>query len=313
MKIYFDNVNLSSLSGPNSFAQRLAGAFYNRGHSLVEHNENPDVSLVFIEPTHLLPRNVPVVQRLDGIWFKPGEFETKNVNIKRCYKSADAVIWQSKFDHDMITKWWGQPTVGEVVHNGIDLNPVTEITVSALANLRTQYDMMFVCSSNWHPQKRLRDNIEFFSEMRKLYYPNSCLIVMGANPDHIVQGPHIFYTGPQPHQVCLETFSVCNWMIHLAWLDHCPNVVVEAISQGTPVICASSGGTKELVGAYGKVLQEKDNYNFELADYDTPPHLKLENLEKLPPKEALGMHADINIERVAADYERIFANVLRQS
>jgi len=90
-------------------------------------------------------------------------------------------------------------------------------------------------------------------------------------------------------------------------------VVIEALSQGTPVICASSGGTRELVGDYGVVLQEKGNYNFELADYDAPPHLNLESLEKLPLKEKLGPHADININRAAIGYEQVFTNVLSQS
>ena len=54
----------------------------------------------------------------------------------------------------------------------------------------------------------------------------------------------------------LQVFSAADWMIHLAWLDHCPNSVVVGMSQGCGIICASSGGTYEAVGKNGIVVQE---------------------------------------------------------
>lgn len=307
MKIHFDNVNFSSQTGPNTFATRLARRLGHH-HRLVPDGREADVSLVFIEPSGapLAPR---VVQRLDGIWFKPEEFEHKNLRILGCYSRADAVIWQSEFDRGMTTHWWGEPRRGNVIHNGIAVTPITEHAIPALAQLRQQYDMMFVCSSNWHPQKRLRENIELFGELHETHYPNSCLIVMGSNPDFVVANPHVFYTGPQPHQVCLETFSTCNWMIHLAWLDHCPNVVVEALSQGTPVICTDAGGTKELVGGYGIVMKDEP-YGFELADYDSPPALEYTIPPRLPSKNELGEHADITIDRAVREYVQVFETVV---
>lgn len=309
MKIHFDNVDFSSQSGPNTFASRLARRLgYEYEQKLVSNGSEADVSLVFIEPSGA-PLAPKIVQRLDGIWFKPKEFEIRNTNIKRCYDHAAAVIWQSDFDRGMTTHWWGQPKHGRVVHNGIDINPITEHTIPALEQLRQQYEMMFVCSSNWHPQKRLRENIEFFGKLQATQFPSSCLIVMGANPDYVVSSPHIFYTGSQPHQVCLETFSTCNWMIHLAWLDHCPNVVIEALSQGTPVICSSTGGTKELVQEYGLVIEDEP-YNYELTDYDSPPRLQYDESSKLPSKEDLGDHCDITIERAAREYMQVLESVV---
>lgn len=313
MRIHFDNVNFQSKSGPNTFANRLARQFFNLGHEVLIDGGEADVSLVFIETSgrQLAKR---VVQRLDGIWFKPQEFITKNTNIKKLYESADHVIWQSKFDNQMTTKWWGEPKSGSIITNGIDINPIKEISIPELLKIRSTYDQVFVCSANWHPQKRLRDNIRLFDHIRRTQHKNSCLIIMGSNPDVSVSDPHVFYTGSVPSEVYLQVYSISNWMIHLAWADHCPNVVIEALSQGTPVICSSVGGTKELIGKFGVILKD-ENYDYDLCDYDNPPSIKIENDFLLPDKNLLSydeIQNTIDINNVARQYVHTFEKVISQ-
>ena len=93
-------------------------------------------------------------------------------------------------------------------------------------------------------------------------------------------------------------------MIHLAWLDHCPNVVVEALSRGCPVICTDSGGTSELVGRNGIVIPETVRYNFELLDYDNPPPLGVGI--QIPEKIKVD-NSDLDIRKVAKQYEGVLA------
>lgn len=312
MKIHFDGVNFDSLTGPNTFANRLARKLFELGHELILNDgSSSDISLVFIERSGA-PLAKKVVQRLDGIWFKPEQFESHNRTIKELYSTADGIIWQSNFDRDMTSKWWGRPNCqAEVIHNGIDTTPIKEITIPALAKMVQDYERIYVCSSNWHPQKRLRANIELFERLRKTR-PNSCLIIMGNNPDVRVASPHIFFTGSITSDIYMQIFSVASWMLHLAWADHCPNVVIEALSQGTPVVCSSVGGTKELIGSYGKVLQDQP-YNFELADYDNPPVLNLEQIQDLPNRRDLDYStiANINIEHVTKRYINLFEQILQ--
>lgn len=319
MKIHFDNVSLNAGTGPNTFGNRLARRFFETGHEVVLTSEGADVSLVFIERSGA-PLAPKVVQRLDGIWFKPHEFETKNVGIKRLYEVADAVVFQSKFDYNMVVKWWGTPGTGQqgfrtasslIIGNGIDTTSVKALTIPKLVEMRAAYDQIYVCSSNWHPQKRLDANIALFERLR-LKHPNSCLIIMGAHPDVRATGPHVFYTGPVGPDVYNEIYAAANWMLHLAWADHCPNVVVEALAQGTPVVCAEVGGTKELIGNYGLVLKEEP-YEYELADYDNPPAIDVTQIDDLPDRSTLdyGTIADINIASVAERYLRLFEGLTR--
>jgi len=311
MRIHFDNVNLRAGTGPNTFAARLARQLFESGHQVVDSGPQADISLVFIERTGK-PLAGKVVQRLDGIWFKPHEFETKNVGIKSLYEAADAVIWQSDFDRNMTGRWWGTAKQGEVIHNGIELAPVKEFTIPKLAEFVHTYDKIYVCSSNWHAQKRLQANVQLFVRLRAKH-PNSCLIVMGNHPDYRATGPHVFYTGPVGPEVYNQIYSAANWMLHLAWADHCPNVVVEALAQGTPVVCSDVGGTKELVGGYGLVLKDQP-YDYELADYDNPPQLDLSQVDDLPDRKNLDYSsiADIDIVNVTKRYVKLFESLIKQ-
>jgi glycosyltransferase involved in cell wall biosynthesis len=134
---------------------------------------------------------------------------------------------------------------------------------------------------------------------------------MGKDPDVRVADPHVFYTGPVGPDVYMQVYAAASWMLHLAWADHCPNVVVEALSQGTPVACASVGGTKELIGSYGHVLQEQP-YDYTLEDYDNPPMIDVRQVEDLPDRRDLDYTsiADIDIKNVTRRYIELFESVL---
>jgi len=309
LNIHFENINLSSRTGPNSFAFRLIENLSNMGHKIVSSYQESDITCIFIESHLDIPEEHPTVQRLDGIWFKPSEFISKNTRIKSDYKKANKVIWQSKFDHDMITHHWGSKE-GKIICNGASIEQ-KQITNESIKMLRNQYDFIFVSSANWHPQKRLSKNIELFKIIRNRSGKKCALVIMGSNPDHIEKDSDIYYTGSISHDACLEVFVASDWMIHLAWLDHCPNTVVEALTQKCPIICTDSGGTSELVGNNGIVIKETTPYNFELADYDNPYHLSLDNFEVDKIKNTIKVNNDhVNIKKVSKEYERVFLSIL---
>lgn len=311
MKIHFDNVSFSSRSGPNTFASRLAKQLIEEGNEVIEDGTNADVSLVFIERSGK-PLAKKLVQRLDGIWFKPGE-SFKNAGISATYQAADAVIFQSQFDSKMCSKWLGSCKRPKIIHNGIEINPIKDVTKVSpeLLKIRATYDTMYVCSANWHPQKRLRANLEMFDHLRKQGPGTSCMIVMGSNPDVYVADPHVYYTGSMPHDLCLQVFALADWMIHLAWADHCPNTVIESLSQHTPVVCAQTGGTKELIEGFGVVLDEP-TYDFGLFDYDDPPFVDVTQIASLPHRSelTLGFEGKIDIRNVASAYIQTFKELI---
>lgn len=303
MKVHFDNHVAGSRSGPNTFASRLKAELERQGHDVVRRGDDAEVSLVFIEPTGARLAKT-VVQRLDGFWFKPQDFHRLNKNIRWQYEHADGVVFQSDFNAAMVKRWFGPPHgCWDVIRNGIDLTPTPALDHVQVKKLRQKYDVIFVSSANWHPQKRLRSNVELFFHLRKSLNLNCCLVVMGSNPDYVVNDPDVMYVGSLPWEVCREVYRAADWMLHLSWLDHAPNVVVEALSMSVPVICSSQGGVKEQIGSYGIVLKETRDYDLELVDYDQPPNVDVSQLTTLPKRSMLAADfPSIDIEKIAKDY-----------
>ena len=300
MKIHFSNVNFSSSTGPNTFGSRLANELTKKGHQIVNQNEIYDIFLCFIEPSSKPREGSKFIHRLDGIWFKPEEYHTHNKWIKWSYENADHVIWQSNFDKKMTLKHWGSPKKGSIIHNGINVRKFNQLHPD-VEKIKNSFDRIFVCSASWHRQKRLKENVLLYKSIKK---EKDALLVLGKNPDYIENEDNIFYLGHLPHEICLQIYSISDWFLHLAWLDHCPNVVIEAMSQGCPVICTDMGGTKEIVKSNGIIIQENNPYNFELTDYDKPYSLDFNpSMFTLDKKDVL---FDLNIEYISNQYIEVF-------
>ena len=108
MKIFFDNVDFSSSSGPNSFGLKLALQLELMGNK-INKNEKPDVQLSFIQATRKL---APLIQRLDGIYFNSEQdWNTQNKPIKSTYEKADAVVYQSNFNKTLTEKYFGKKEI----------------------------------------------------------------------------------------------------------------------------------------------------------------------------------------------------------
>lgn len=313
MIIHLDNVDLSSRSGPNSFALRFSSQIKKLGHSITRDGKSADLSLVFIEKSGA-PLAKKVVQRLDGIWFSPNQFHVLNTGIKNTYDSVDHVVWQSEFDMKMTTNWWSTPKSGSIVRNGVPKNyKVDEEIKIILQHLKKKHEKLFVCSANWHPQKRLNENINLFRHLKR-FYPTACLIVMGSNAKLEKNEEDIYLTGSITHDACMQIFQECDWMLHLAWLDHCPNTVIEAITCGVPVICTEDGGTKELVSGFGLVLKENSAYSYQLADYDVPPAIDVSQISNpLPALDKLEKPKDLSIEKSVTEYLTVFKEILGET
>lgn len=320
MRVYFDGTDFSSTSGPNSFVRRLAKQLSMMGVDIADHDDY-DIALVTIEATPRLDRRKPFVLRLDGIWFRPDEFATRNVGIRSSYDHADSVVFQSDFDSRMVTKWFGPCKRPNVITNGIELERVSKFG-DAVLKLRDTYKWIYVCSSSWHPQKRLSENVKLYRHLRASISDPSCLIIMGGGQvsmDRNCMRDDIFYTGPQDQDTCLQVFAASDVMLHLAWLDHCPNVVLESLSQETPVVCTSSGGTSEILGGRkenGWIIPDAP-YSYELMDYDRPPQVPDFDvqglLDSVIEHRNKGVKPDIghlDISLCAERYLRVFEEVL---
>ena len=328
MRVLFSNVDFNSYTGPNQFGFKLANELMKNGVEVTpDQAEDHDLCLAFIE--NYIETDKPLIQRLDGIWFKPDDFIDKNKHILQTYNSADGIIFQSEFDKIMIEKHFGKRDVpSRVIHNGTYAANVLKdknIKIEWLENIKKDFSKVFVASSQWtnRPHKRLDEIIRFVNEYSEWSGEKCCLVTLG-NSDKFEKNTEIFYSESfiQIHLgnvLPSQSFvPVCyaDWFLHFAYLDHCPNVVVDALACQVPVICSSTGGTKEIVRDRGFTIQE-EVFDFELCDYTNPPKMQFEEKYFKVIKNGYDLKdygfekvADMHISNTASQYVDFFNKVL---
>ena len=248
MNIHLDNVNLGSTSGPNSFAAKLV----KYSDCTFDARQSPDAYLSFIE-TYRRTFAAPMYQRIDGIYFNTkGDYNTQNANIKRTYGLAKGVIFQSEFNKKLTTKYFGEHPNTTVIHNGADIELI-ENTKPLEHSIIDSYENVWSCASSWRPHKRLKENIRYFLEHSG---DNDCLVVAGST-DYPNTHRRVFFVGDLSQEALTALYKRSKYFLHLAWLDHCPNVVVDARASGCKVVCSSAGGTKEIAGEDAIVIEEE--------------------------------------------------------
>jgi len=288
LKILLDNVNLSSSSGPNSFGKRLKRELENTGH-VVGDLPDHDVQLSFITATKKI---APLALRLDGIYFNTRQdWALNNQPIKNSFNFSDLVIYQSQFNKKLTESYFGVHKNSVVINNGtcIDLikskNPIE-------SNILDKFSEVWTCSASWRPHKRLKENINYF--LHKSPH-DACLVVAGENPDYMIDHPRVIYSGHMTWENCISLYRRSKFFLHLSFLDHCPNVVVDARASGCNIIVASSGGTREIAGPDAIVVQDFE-WDLKPLDLYSPPPLNIDKTFRN------GLESNIDIRDVAGRY-----------
>ena len=176
MKVYLENFDNKSDSGPNGFTRKLFTKLINDKKVDVTDYENCDVNFCLIQGDASLKK--PRVLRLDGIYFNiDQDYDFLNSQIRKTYESSDAVIFQTEFNRNLIETWFGTHKNGNIIQNGTDLDLINSIKPLNHQTLDS-YREVWSCASAWRPHKRLNENIRYFLEFAP---DDSCLVVMGKD------------------------------------------------------------------------------------------------------------------------------------
>lgn len=283
MKIFCHNFNPGSNSGPNKFTRQLMNSMMeNNGVKIVEDQNKADAEFALIHMTR--PKVKPLMLRLDGIYFnKSQNYTQQNTPIQYSYENANHVVFQSKFNKSLTEHWFGKHPSSSVIHNAADISFIEKIEPASLNNLVSNNSEVWSCASSWRPHKRLEDNLRFFIENAD---HNVTMLVAGKDADlaiikkyNILSGGRIFYLGDLDYIDLLSVYKLSSTFVHLSYLDHCPNVVVDAQAAGCRVICSSAGGTKEIVYD-GDMILEKE-WDFSPLELYNPPKMNFSNSKKV--------------------------------
>lgn len=272
MKIFTHNFNYESNSGPNKFTRTLFNEL-KKSNKVEIVNSQEEAAAEFCLIHQQCRKIKPMVLRLDGIWFNSEQnYIMQNRPIRYAYENADAVVFQSKFNKKLTEKWFGKHSNSYVIHNAADKNLINTANADFWDNVFGKDTEVWSCASSWRPHKRLRDNIRYFIENGP---KDAILAIAGQStyPENLnhKDNDRIKFLGELDYMSLLSLYKRSTTFIHLAYLDHCPNVVVDAQASGCKIICSSSGGTSEIV-TNGIIVCEKE-WDFNPTQLYNPPYM----------------------------------------
>jgi|TARA_R110000824_G_scaffold62352_2_gene165108 glycosyltransferase involved in cell wall biosynthesis len=280
VKVFAHNFNPVSNSGPNKFTRTLFHSL-TRNNKIVLVNNQRDADVEFCLIQQQLHKVKPMVLRLDGIWFNSEqEYNKQNAPIKYAYDNAEAVIFQSEFNKKLTETWFGKHINSYVIHNAADDMMISNANKTFWNEKLGYPEEVWSCASSWRPHKRLNENIRYFLD----YAPKNAILAVagkGATIDDVSfkNNKRIVFLGELDYMSLLSLYKLSSTFIHLAYLDHCPNVVVDAQAAGCKVICSSSGGTKEVI-SNGVVIIENE-WDYTPIPLYKPPKMNFDNIENI--------------------------------
>ena len=198
-----------------------------------------------------------VLLRLDGIGIDQNNFNNKNKiekDIMNLLDKSDNIIYQSKFSRDCFFNIFGKSNNNKIIFNGaIDLPQFNLENISLFTKLNQIPDnKYFSVAGRFIDRKRIREIISEFSQVDLGY-----LVVLSDVPNELrIKNKRIIYLGMIPPVLARYIISRSQALIHIDKYDWCPNVVICALFDSVPVICSNYGGTSEIVGNNGVIVQE---------------------------------------------------------
>lgn len=183
---------------------------------------------------------------------------------------ADLIIYQSKFSHKVHQRYFPRKPFSIIVNGSIFRTDGKGASVRAESkeiHLITIYD-------DWRPTKRMHDIVNFVqwaNETKQI--PIHLTIVgytgktpLGSPPDMKATIETSVYIRTLPRFKAFgdglsKALQDSDLYLSFSYRDACPNVVVEAMAHGLPVVGIGSGGVPDIVGAAGVLLPTNDFEN----------------------------------------------------
>jgi glycosyltransferase involved in cell wall biosynthesis len=184
---------------------------------------------------------------------------------------AHHIIYQSRYSQKIYEVYFPRKS-SSVVVNGADMVFITEKCTPANSPKTIELVSIF---DEWKPAKRMVELIEFVTWAKESKKVDIRLTLLGytgrfgahAPPgldERIRQAP-FFRLLPRFKEFTgdvAEALLSSDIYITFTYRDPCPNVVVEAMAHGLPVVAVSSGGIPDIVGDAGVLLPANDPGDF---------------------------------------------------
>ena len=316
MKVAFSKRGRRSNLGPFIFVNRLAEHFeQHKEVQVVRASRYHDIHFMTIQGSGRRAEQYGAkkVLRIDGIYHDLSrDSHAHNAPIRDTYHGVDGVIFQSKFSRDMVYRHFGPPK--KVKHEAIIYNGSHRYGGDGDECHDYGYPTV-IAVARWRADKRLSSIVEGFLALNR---DDVKLVIFGEVPEEQqVQHSRVQYYGTREPQRMLTYYPDARALLHLAYVDWCPNVVVEAIRCGVPVITTHNGGVPELIQRCGLVIKGDPDYDMEFKDFRRLPKVNptmvaeaLKIVLDAQRSAFMEERPDLSIEHCGEQYIKFFKKVL---
>lgn len=156
----------------------------------------------------------------------------------------------------------------QVIRNGVDAQRFRPIPQDeARAAVGVQGGPVMLCVGNLHEHKGQGLVVQAFSDVLK-QHPQAQLLVVGDGPDRgalersVAEaglGGHVRLVGTVPNAELAPWYSAADLLVLASSREGWPNVLLEAMACGTPVVATAVGGIPEVVASaeVGRLVNQR--------------------------------------------------------
>jgi glycosyltransferase involved in cell wall biosynthesis len=203
-------------------------------------------------------KGIPIVLNQNGVysqgWYGSG-WEKQNDKLKHAYELADFVFWQSEFCKKSTEIFLGlRQGPGDILYNAVDISkfkPSPEILkssftflVSGNLNISIFYRVEAAVRAFYLLNKKVKDTelmIVGVNDKLSMKLIKTLISDLGIKERVKIKGKYSQNQAP-------EIYNSSDAYIMLKYMDASPNVVIEAMASGLPIVYSDTGGVRELVG-----------------------------------------------------------------
>lgn len=310
MKILVHNPGVEGkLSGPMYFMRKLIDSIQKQQLAKITFKESDadiDAMLSCIQypsaniARNLAKRNIPTLQRLDGIYSDLKQ----NITIKNMYDASFYTVYQSEYCKNIAESQFRRDRKKpySIILNGAK---ITNHTVKPLISFPKD-KFIFVTAARWHSWKGMKYAVESVYEAIKEGH-NVGLILAGTDVEKMWARnykdlhPDIRFIGTVEQRFLKQFYTSGDCLLFPGAKDCCPNVVVEGICEGLPCICDDTGGTPEIVQDAGIVVKRSNRKNRSVSEFKDAIIQMISDYETYKSKARM-RREDLNIDNVAKKY-----------
>lgn len=203
---------------------------------------------------------VPIVVNQNGVFYPawhPQGWERENARMGAALARASHIFFQSEFCRACAVRFLGaDPKRGEILPNAVD----THVFLPRSSPREADRPFRFLLTGKIGASTayRLTSSIEGLAAARRGGLQVALLVAGGVDPPvedeaHRLAGKlgvadAVTFGGPFGRGEAPAIYQSADAYLITKHNDPCPNVVLEALSSGLPVLYSASGGVPELVG-----------------------------------------------------------------